>query len=126
MQHEFEGNIIMRIQQIGIALRTAFERHRRYYVIRSELEGCSPRMLADLGIARDDIHDLAWKAATKKTPAAGRRLTAAILRPWSSFFVIPERRRVSEAGPSAAPSRRRSNPIHSDSKTPWRSITAPR
>lgn len=56
----------MQIREIGIALRAAFERHRRYHMIRRELEACSPRVLADIGIRREDIHDVAWKTAGQR------------------------------------------------------------
>ncbi|MBS7546135.1 DUF1127 domain-containing protein [Ancylobacter oerskovii] len=53
----------MQIDQIGIALRTAFARRRQYRQTQRELEAYSDRELAELGLSRADIHSLALQAA---------------------------------------------------------------
>lgn len=52
----------MQIEQIGIALRTAFARRRLYNQVLNELEAYSDRELADLGLSRYDLHDVALQA----------------------------------------------------------------
>ncbi|WP_414590926.1 DUF1127 domain-containing protein [Ancylobacter sp. G4_0304] len=60
----------MQIQQIGIALRTAFERRRAYSQVTDELSAFTDRDLADLGISRHDIPTIAQQAADQVAETA--------------------------------------------------------
>lgn len=62
----------MTIEKIGIALRTAFERHRHYNKIRTELEQFNDRELNELGISRSDIHEIARRAAVEEVVVAAQ------------------------------------------------------
>ncbi|MBS7541196.1 DUF1127 domain-containing protein [Ancylobacter lacus] len=63
----------MQIEQISIALRTAFARRRLYNKIADELSAYTDRELADLGLSRYDIPTLARQGAypaVENPPAA--------------------------------------------------------
>lgn len=61
----------MQIHQISIALRSAFERHRRYQRVCRELNGLSDRELAEIGIYRSDITEVAREDAERLARPAG-------------------------------------------------------
>ncbi|GLK82481.1 DUF1127 domain-containing protein [Ancylobacter defluvii] len=63
----------MQIDQISVALRTAFARRRQYRQVQSELEAYSDRELGELGFSRADIHDIARQAAESVPQAALQR-----------------------------------------------------
>lgn len=81
MQHDWNEEENMRIDQIGVALRTAFERHRHYIQIRRELEAFQDRELAELGMSRYDIHDIARQATESVAADAIPAATQAGMRP---------------------------------------------
>lgn len=60
----------MQIEQIGIALRTAFARRRVYNRVADELSAYTDRELADLGLSRYDIRALARQAADQAVETA--------------------------------------------------------
>ena len=60
------GSIVERVGRIRAALGDRFARQTLYRRTLSELEALSDRDLADLGIARGDLQDLAREAAWGK------------------------------------------------------------
>jgi uncharacterized protein YjiS (DUF1127 family) len=59
------GSIVERIKAVRAALADRSAKNRVYRQTLRELDGLSDRDLADLGIVRADITDVAWAAAYK-------------------------------------------------------------